>query len=111
MLGLIYEIKTNQKKFNLLILDDNNSREFENKCEALIDQTFLTDLIFIYSFSYVALSCIFLTAETFKIKFDDLKNLLNLEKIINYEVYIKETLSIVRKELNEIKILNDEEFK
>jgi hypothetical protein len=114
MLGFIYEIRQNEKKFNQLggqiIFDENFCKEFENKCEVFIDQTFLTDLLFNIPYSYIALSCIFITAEFYKIDYDVIKNYLNLENFINYENFLKETLPTVRDTLSNLKILTEEEF-
>lgn len=110
MLGFIYQIKMSQISNKTLLFDENNLKIFETKCEAMIDQAFLTDLIFIISYSYLALSCIFLTAESFGISFDQIKSLLRLDIKFNYDNFINETLLMVRETLNNIKIISDEEF-
>lgn len=114
MLGFMYELANNEKKLKSsgehIIFDDNFCKEFENKCEAFIDQTFLTDLLFSIPYSYIALSCIFITAEFYKIDYDLIKKYLNLENYINYEQFYTETLFSVRDTLSSLKILNEEEF-
>jgi hypothetical protein len=126
MVGFIHEIKKNQNLLNIVIFSDSmvdiiihstsninplvNSKDFELKCESLIDQTFFTDLIFLYSYSYISLSCLFITAEFFNIDYDKIKSLLKLDEIIDYENFITTILKSVKENLMTIKIFNEDEF-
>ena len=116
MVGFLYSINNNQKVFDIKILSDTNeqftinAKEFEIKVENFIDQTYLTDLIFLYTYSYLALSCIFLAAEFYQIKFELIRTLLELDKIINYDTFLNDIYLTVKENINSIKILSDEEF-
>ncbi len=104
--SLSISISININIFNESVTQKN----FETKCESLIDQTFLTDLIFLYTHSYIALACVFLTAESFNIKHDTIKSILQLETKINYTNFYDVILPNVREQINSIKIITDDEF-
>jgi len=112
MVGFIHSIVKNQKELMIFsnFDDSNKTKEFELKCESLIDMTFLTDLMFLISYSYIALSCIFISAENENISIDIIKNLLKLDDVVNYEFFFKFTLPTVKNYLNNIKIYNEVEF-
>ncbi len=109
MLGFLNEIRRNQIKQDEILLDENNLKDFELKCESLIDQTFNTDLIFIFSYSQLALSCIYLTAEQYNLDLGKLKSLLNIEES-KYENFSKEIFPRVKEIFLTIKIISEEEF-
>jgi hypothetical protein len=116
MVGFIYKMNKNQKIFGIQIFSDAPSagvsgKEFELKCESLIDQTFLTDLPFLITYSYIALGCIYLTAEFYKIDTELIKILLQLDNLENYSSFIDDKLQMIKEELNNLKILSDDEFK
>jgi hypothetical protein len=112
MVGFIYDMKCSQKIKNIpLFTDQLSAEDFEKKCESFIDQTFLTDLMFVLSYSIIAISCIFLTAEFYQMSFDWVKALLQLEGVIDYENFFMETYRLVKSKLEEIKVLNQEEYK
>lgn len=112
MVGFIHTIVKSQKEMKLLSYfdDKNKSKEFESKCENLIDITFLTDLIFLISYSYIALSAIIIAAENEGLNLENIKKLLKLDDIINYEIFYKYTLPTVKNYMNNIKIYNEVEF-
>jgi len=112
MVGFIHTISKSQKDLNLLPYfdDKNKTKEFESKCENLIDVTFYTDLIFLISYSYIGLSCIFIVAENEKLNLEFIKKLLKLDDVLNYDHFYKFTLPTVNNYLNNVKIYTENEF-
>jgi hypothetical protein len=95
MSGLCYKLKQNQIELN----NNNKANKFyniniqdiEKLAEAYIDKTFLTDVIFLFNYSYISLSSIYLSInflnkeitleEFFEIL--DLKNKIDIDKFNN----------------------------
>ena len=104
LIGFIYQLEKKNYFDNLNI----NKSDFENECENFIDNSFLTDIIFLYSYSYISLSSIYLTVEKFNLDINIIIQLLNLNSSILdkfNDIYIK-----IKDELNSINI-NEEEVK
>jgi hypothetical protein len=112
MVGFLHNLKVNQNKENIIIFPENSNlaKDFELKCETFIDSSFLTDLIFLYSYSYIALSCIFLTADFFNMEINTVRALLQLDDYLNYDNFFSNIMPTVKEYLNNIKILTDDEF-
>jgi hypothetical protein len=112
MVGFIHTLAKSQKDLNLVsYFDDiNKTKQFELKCENLIDVTFYTDLMFLISYSYIGLSCIFIIAENEKFNLDYIKQLLKLDDVINCDQFFKYTLPTVKNYLNNVRIYNENEF-
>ena len=106
LIGFIYKMDINKYFDNLNISKD----DFENECENFIDQCFLTDIIFVYNYSYISLCSIFLTVEKFQLNINDIIKVLELENNINMEqfnsIYLK-----IKDEISKINILHDEYIK
>ena len=56
LIGFIYLLDKQNFFIGQLSVDALNKEQFLEECEKIIDNTYLTDLIFLYSYSYLALS-------------------------------------------------------
>jgi hypothetical protein len=78
--------------------------EFEQKVEYFIDQTFYTDLIFLYSYSVNTLACIYMAAESYNIDFGIFDVAFSLSKTMDYEKFIKATYPEFKDTITGVKI-------
>lgn len=114
--GFLYKINQNQKAMGVQLFSEEinvgvSSKEFELKCESIVDQTFLTDLIFLVSYSYLALGCIFITAEFFRMDLNSLEKLLEFNTSMpNYKNLLENILPQIKEDLKNLRVLTDEEF-
>ena len=105
MLGFIYELDS--KHF----FDSLKTKEqFQKECEATIDQTFLSDLIFTYNYSYIALASIFIVGVSFNFDNDKIINTLELKQLIDIKKFLNEYLVDIKNNLEQIKIIEKNEF-
>lgn len=99
-----------------------NISQFEELVEAQIDKAFLTDLIFIFSYSYIALASIFYSAELLNIEFNLIRELIAFdlmfivnkdenEKRNHFEEFLVNYFATFKERINNIKVLKDENFK
>lgn len=109
MRGFLNEFKRNQESTSIGFLDEDKLREFESTCESIIDRCFMTDIIFIYTYSQIALSCILITAENFKLDLITFGSLLNIEDH-NLRNFIDEILPRIKESLTDLKIITYEIF-
>lgn len=105
MLGFVYEL--DKKKF---FSSTKIKEDFQKECEGLIDKTFLSDLIFLYNYSYLALASVFIIGSSFAFENDRLIEALDLKSMIDVNKFINETLIDIKNKLNNIKIIEQNEF-
>jgi len=106
--GFIYEIQISEYLSHIESII--SIKDIENKLEYYIDLTYLTDVIFIYNYSVITLSCLFITFEIFGISLDLIKTIFSLEQIMNYEKFLTVTYPAIKEAINNIKLLTDQEF-
>jgi cyclin H len=102
LLGFIYTLE--QKGFFLTQNMDNyiNQDDFKNECMNIIDEMFLTDNIFLYTYSEIALGSIFILCGNKNINIINIAEKLNLDKIINIKEFMEKQVSDMKKKLEEI---------
>ena len=83
LLGFIYTLK--EKEFFLTQNEDNyiSQEDFTNDCMNIIDKMYLTNIIFIYTYSEMALGSIFIKCEYKNIDINNISEKLEIDKIIN----------------------------
>ena len=102
LLGFIYTLK--EKEF-FLAQDENNyvsQEDFTNDCMNIIDKMYLTNIIFLYTYSEIALGSIFIKCEYKNINVENISEKLELNKVINIEEFVKNQVSDMKKKLGEI---------
>lgn len=105
MLGFIYELDS--KHF----FDSLKTKEqFQKECEVTIDQTFLSDLMFTYNYSYIALASIFIVGVSFNFDNDKIIDTLELKNLIDVNKFLNESLVDIKNNLAHIKIIEKNEF-
>ncbi len=109
-IGLIYDIKTSDKEGITDIVNLFSLKDFENKVDRFIDKTFYSDIMFLFNYSHIALSCIFMAAETCGIDTDRIRYILDLDSFMKYDHFINAILPIIKNEINNITIIKPEEF-
>ena len=102
LFGFIYTLE--QKGFFLNQNKDNyiNQDDFKNGCMNIIDRMFLTDNIFLYTYSEIALGSIIIECENKNINIINIGEILNLDKIINIKEFFEKKVFDMKKKLEEI---------
>ena len=103
LIGFIYKMNVNKYFDNVNITID----DFENECEKFIDLCFLTDIMFLYNYSYISLCSIYLTVEKLQLNINDIIKILELETNINMEKF-KSVYEKIKFELSNINTQDDE---
>ena len=83
LIGFIYLLDKQNFFIGQLSVDALNKEQFLEECEKIIDNTYLTDLIFLYSYSYLALSSIFIVGDKIGIERNEIISKLNLNIDMN----------------------------
>ena len=102
LLGFIYTLK--EKEF-FLTQDENNyvsQEDFTNDCMNIIDKMYLTDIIFLYTYSEIALGSIFIKCQNKNINIANISEKLDLDKIIDVKDFIQNKVGDMEKKLGEI---------
>lgn len=110
LLGFIFSLK--QKEFFLAQSSENyvNPNDFQQECVDVIDKMFLTDNIFLFTYSEIALASIFIKCEEKNINTINIAEKLELDKIINVKEFLEGPLVKIKHNLDLIpKIENAEE--
>ena len=102
LIGFIYTLK--EKEFFLTQNEDNyiSQEDFTNDCMNIIDKMYLTNIIFIYTYSEIALGSIFIICEYKNININNISEKLELNKIINVKEFISMKVSDMKKKIEEI---------
>jgi hypothetical protein len=102
LLGLIYTLE--QKDFFLTQDKDNyiNQDDLKKNCMNTIDKMYLTDIIFLYTYSEMALASIFIQCEYKQININNIAEKLELNKILDYKEFIANQVQDMKKLLEEI---------
>ena len=97
LFGFLYTLE--QKDFFLAQSSENyvNPNDFKKECSDIIDKMHLTDNIFLYSYSEIALASVFIKCEEKKIDIINIAEKLELEKVIN----VKEFLEVTYRDMKE----------
>ena len=114
LLGFIFTLE--QKEFFLAQNSQNyvNPNEFKEECMALIDKMYLTDNIFLFSYSEIALASIFLKCEQKNISTTNIAEKLELDKIIDVKGFLDGPVNKMKQNLDSIPVyenLEEEEKK
>ena len=110
LLGFIYTLK--EKEFFLTQNENNyvSQEDFTNDCMNIIDKMYLTNIIFLYTYSEIALGSIFIKCEQKNINITNISEKLDLSEIIDTKEFIQNKVSYIKKKLGEIpKYESDEE--
>ena len=110
LIGFIYTLK--EKEFFLAQDEENyvSQEDFTNDCMNIIDKMYLTNIIFIYTYSEMALGSIFIKCEYKNIDINNISEKLEIDKIINIKEFIGTKVSDMKKKMEEIpKYQNNEE--
>lgn len=110
LFGFIFSLK--QKEFFLAQSSENyvNPNDFQQECIDVIDKMFLTDNIFLFTYSEIALASIFIKCEEKNIDTINIAEKLELDKVINVKEFLEGPLVKIKKNLELIpKIENAEE--
>ena len=111
LIGFIYLLDKQNFFIGQLSVDALNKEQFLEECEKIIDNTYLTDLIFLYSYSYLALSSIFIVGDKIAIERNEIVSKLNLNIDINKFFSENGIYEDVVKTLNEIPNVSYEDAK
>ena len=96
LFGLLNNLE--QKDFFLSQNSENyvSQNDFKDGCIDIIDKMHLTDNIFLYSYSEIALASIFLICEEKKLDFNNIVEKLELDKIINVNEFLEGPYKIMK---------------
>ena len=102
LIGLIYNLE--QKEFFLSQNSQNyvNPSEFKQECIDIIDQMHLTDNIFMFTYSEIALASIFIKCEEKKLNTINIAEKLEIDKIINVKEFLEGPVEEMKKNLEMI---------
>ena len=102
LIGLIYNLE--QKEFFLSQNSQNyvNPNEFKQECIDIIDQMHLTDNIFMFTYSEIALASIFIKCEEKKLNTINIAEKLEIDKIINVKEFLEGPVEEMKKNLEMI---------
>ena len=100
LLGFIYtldkkEFFISQDKQNYINQDD-----FKNDCMSIIDKMYLTDNIFLYTYSEIALASIIIQCEYKNINIHNIAEKLELDKIIDVKEFIEKQVTDMKKRIH-----------
>ena len=110
LMGFIYELVI--KNFFLGQNSKNAVKEevLQQECFNIIDKMYLTDNIFLFSYSYIALASLFIICEQKNVELEKVKEKLELNKVLNIEDFEKNILIKIKNNLDKIPNLeNDKE--
>ena len=104
LLGFIFTLE--QKEFFLAQSSQNyiNPNEFKQECMVLIDKMYLTDNIFLYSYSEIALASIFIKCEHKNISTINIAEKLELNKIIDVKGFLEGPVNKMKQNLDSIPV-------
>ena len=111
LIGFIYLLDKQNFFIGQMSIDAMNKEQFTEECEKIIDNTYLTDLIFLYSYSYLALSAIFIVATKIGIEKNEIINKINLNIDYNKFFDANGIYEDIIKTLNEIPEVSKEDAK
>lgn len=102
LLGLIYTLE--QKGFFLTQDKENyiNQDDLKSECMKIIDKMYLTDIIFLYTYSEIALASLFIQCEFKNININNIAEYLDLDKLLNYKDFMNNQVEDMKKLLEEI---------
>ena len=102
LLGLIYTLE--QKGFFLTQDKENyiNQDDLKSECMKIIDKMYLTDIIFLYTYSEIALASLFIQCEYKNININNIAENLDLDKLLNYKDFINNQVEDMKKLIEEI---------
>jgi hypothetical protein len=109
-MGLLYEIKNSGKEGVEDAISMMSSNDFDAKVNSFIDYSFYSDILFLYSYSQIALSCIFMVAELSGIDTEIIRYILDLDSFMRYDHFYHIVLPAVKNAMNTTTILNNQEF-
>ncbi len=100
LLGFIFTLE--QKEFFLAQSSQNyvNPNEFKQECMDLIDKMYLTDNIFLFTYSEIALASIFIKCEQKNINTINIAEKLELDKIIDVKGFLDGPVKIMKQNLD-----------
>ena len=100
--GLIYTLE--QKQFFLGQNTENyiNQENFKQECIDIIDKMLLTDNIFLYTYSEIALASIFIKCNEKNINISNISEKLEVDKIINVKEFLEGPLEKMKKNIETI---------
>ena len=104
LLGFIYELE--KEKFFQDKENKINPELFKNDCQNIIDKLYLTDCIFLYTYSELALASIYIQCDIKNINTNNIEQKLNLNKIMNVKEFIDNKVVDIKKKLDEIPKFN-----
>lgn len=114
LLGFIYTLQ--QKEFFLGQSSENyiNQNEFKQECNDIIDKMYLTNNIFLFTYSEIALGSIFIKCEQKNINPIHIAEKLEIHKIINVKEFLENKVKTMKENLELIpkyEDIEDEEKK
>ena len=99
LLGFLYNLE--QKEFFLAQSSENyvNPNDFKQECMDIIDKMYLTNNIFLYTYSEIALASLFIKCEQKNIDIINIAEKLELDKIINVKEFLENAFIFMKKNL------------
>ena len=96
LFGFLYNLE--RKDFFLAQSSENyvNPNDFKKECIDIIDKMHLTDNIFLYTYSEIALASVFIKCEERKLDFNNIAEKLELDKIINVNEFLEGPYKIMK---------------
>jgi len=118
MIGFIYKLQNSEIIINKINFITNlNIKEIENEAEKIIDKTFATDAIFIYNYSYIALSSIIFAFQAFNqnknlgISHFEIIDCLEIRNLIDVDNFFNIIIPKIFDMLNKIPYFSREEIR
>ena len=99
LLGFLYNLE--QKEFFLAQSSENyvNPNDFKQECMDIIDKMYLTNNIFLYTYSEIALASLFIKCEQKNIDIINIAEKLEIDKIINIKEFLENPYMAMKKNL------------
>ena len=104
--GLIYNLEKNQFFLGQNTENYINQEDFKQECSDIIDKMFLTDNIFLYSYSEIALASIFIKCFEKNININNVAEKMEIDKIINVKEFLEGPFEKMKKNLELIPHFN-----
>lgn len=109
LLGLVYEL---EKKSFFKYLQGMTKEEFSDECEKIIDTSFLTDAIFLYTYSHISIVSVMMVFEKVGVNPDLIFTYIDVSsnKSFDKNKFLKETFPNIKNEINSITLMTDKQF-
>lgn len=103
LVGLIYNLEKNKFFFAQNAENYINPEGFKDGCIDLIDKMYITDNIFLFNYSEIALASIFLKCYEKNININKVAEKMEIDKIVNIKEFLEGLFEKMKKNLESIR--------